>query len=249
MTCHRAVDIAGEVFGDLVAERRDHLSEDGRGWVWQCMCLGCGARLFRPVGQLRSAAKNGAGSACIVCRTEARNGRAWQRRARMAEVYAKAGTYWPGRSIDVLVDAVREALETEGHHPPAPDLNDTGESWEPGSYDGRRLPDLHIVDVGEDRTLECCECADWFSTGLGCVSCLEPVCTACGETHECDRDPPQHQVSLAAVGKTFGLSRERVRQIECCALRKLRELFTARSTSRTYELSLAGMMRLKGLRL
>ena len=161
-----SLDIRGQVFGDLLAECERPEMKTRLGCVWQCMCLGCGARLFRPAAQLRYAARQGFVSACVECRRQLRQGRAQARREAMWTIYVEQGTFWPGRSAERLAQDVRDDLEKQGHAAPR--------EKSPPEYQATSPEDLEEYESGsETRCFTQAEIGKVFDLCAGRVSQIE----------------------------------------------------------------------------
>jgi len=229
----KAADLRGRRFGDLLAVQpiEDGL---GRGVVWLCHCR-CGAAVERRARQLLQAYRLDLHSACRECV------RAWNKHRRSAFSQAR---HW----------ALLEQWKL------------TGSLYRFGPDD---LPDERVVDtdIVEDRPCAnqttgqptcfmvpiraegeteggwlCAECRQWLGEGRGCLLCTEPVCATCFEkqSHRCQRFADGQ--TYEQVGATYGVSRERIRQIEFSALRKMREAL-ARLANEERFLSLQRSMR------
>ena len=215
------LDLVGRRFGDICVV--SYLRTERAGRIWLCECASCGVGLERSTAGLAWGEREGWVQSCLECRRELRAGRALVRRKagkkRFLDLWEITGSLysWWGDTDDIWL--YREAECTYG--------------WEPCD-DHEDLPcrgdtqlDAYLVEVS-GHEWECSCCRDLFTTGYGCLLCLEPVCVLCVDARDhgslgCNSAIRwDGQYTLDAIGKELGVSRERVRQIELRALRKLR---------------------------
>ena len=218
--------------GDQYGELRivSLLGSRRSGRVWLCAC-DCGQQAIRTSAALNSAVRNGRIPSCLNCANERRRGARGQNGDFWARLFREIGTVWPASSTERLMRRVGEDLDDEGHRSPA-DLPLKEELFSPCEHGGanlceQRIAYLYPIQCGDDRLWECVDCREPFRLGLGCIECIEPVCTACvrAEKH---RHPAEHLMTYDAIGRALCplsgdvLSRERIRQILNRGLRSLR---------------------------
>ena len=227
----------GDVFGELTVERA--IAWGKRGPTRWLLCCDCGNEAIRSGSALVAAVRAGKRPCCHDCRNEMFRSLAAESRARVdaarRALFEARGTLYSVRANERIAREVRDALEEEFGL--AVELRGPLEAlpaWQPPDDPSpleSKLADLYPI-ASETHAWACVDCRVTFDRGLGCVSCIEPVCARCvgAGRHRCNNVDGRH--TLDDVGSVVPhvleerdrrpLSRERVRQLQNEALSKLR---------------------------
>lgn len=232
-------ELTGVVFGCLKGEAP--INSDKLGWKWRFRCSGCGHAVVLSAAAIRqrfSIYKDRL--ACSECMRQERSTRIHLSKQELfkllwetARTLYSAG--WDRRMHDCVLDALEKNM---GDLPP--ELFDPSTAcelsslWEIASGEqrgaGQRAAYFYPIG-GDDKSVlwECRNCSEPFHRGLGCVLCVEPICTTCvrAEKHRCqshwDDEAADGCYTLPLIGKEWDISKERVRGIEAHGLQKLRD--------------------------
>jgi len=214
-----AQDLRGQRFGALVAIER--VGNDARATRWLLEC-DCGRFALRRAGHLIQSRKLGHEPCCNVCLRELQSGRSIAREdyrgSFIRQAYEATGSLYGADYDEKFVGACLGELGLEpGDAPPsAAELATAGGETPRCAGHGSMLFPISCVGGWP-----CLHCGKVFTDGFGCVECVEPVCPECVDEHS-GRLAPDASMTLAAIGLYLGITRERVRQWEARALRKLR---------------------------
>lgn len=201
--------------------------------VWECKCQ-CGRTALRPAIALRRSLRNHATPMCQRCLVELRRGLFIDRRSSRAIAFAEAfeeygdlyvRAYDAQEQEDIIDEIEAEGIPVRAPEAlSAPPALDGYSVWEPRSPSKRggawdlfypmRLPRPGLCDLCNRRRKD----------GFGCVKCLSYMCVRCvRDGKHCSCRPSSAAMTLEEIGREFGVSRERIRQIEIRGLRKIRE--------------------------
>jgi hypothetical protein len=200
-------DITGRTFGLLTAVRCVERSEAGNRWLLQCECG-------------RWAIHGGVESMCSECANERWTRKYADFRSGFALMFDATGALYSRWSDERhkadIASGCAEALGVTIDLALPVSFAQANDVEEASPFSSSPLRQLQAP---KDYQYKCITCDALFTTGFGCLSCIEPVCFDCVdmEIHECWIAPQ----TLEQVGTSIGRSREAVRHIEATALRKI----------------------------
>lgn len=184
------------------------------------MVCSCGRPALRTLSYLRTV-QAGTSSACSACLASDRTSRDSARRLLAKSVYLelweKSGTLygllWEDRFRQAVLGDLEDGLGPMDEHLATVSADSSYEDSQPAGHG------QYIHPISLPKGWECDFCKKKASDdlgGLGCVCCMVAMCHDCSDSHSV------HGLTLEQAGSFFEVSRERVRQVEAKAIRKLR---------------------------
>ncbi len=203
-----------------------------QGRMWLCRCE-CGHELVRPTSWLNHRARRHRSASCPECMRELRRAVRHARRQDRLELFrerwATTGSLYTHLDDETMRESILRDLQGELGPIVEEERVPCQGSWESGEESApvRGFGKIHKIGPGggtREGTAykwRCANCDEWFTVGFLCQRCVATVCPNCvTPSGHCCSAPMER--TLEDVAKSFGVTRERIRQMEAKALRKLR---------------------------
>lgn len=221
--------------GLLTAVRKLDVSQHGERWLYRC---DCGGYRIAVTSTINRSVRNGATPACRSCATDLREAKSDKTERKRASILSELweshrtlyGARWDQRVADEIMTELEREFGPTRSLEKHPVVVPVGES-KVSSCQQRMV---YLFPVGNDSLDEvwtCCHCGVPAWRCFECSLCQSAACIECVREERHKHYEPDDGLVLDDVAASFGVSRERIRQVEQGALGKIRHrshpMFTA----------------------